>query len=179
MTARRERTTTRESETQSLAPSQLAQSGRNRAQSSAPNATLKAKTEQPNLLAGSEQPSLEATSANISLAESSSSVTQTDVSALKGTGEIDLGPPKIVAENMAGRGSGGGQPTLANAASPLAEGDRSRASQRANLASSTAADLPSSPLNDGGGKPDLLAETPDAQSLKVADGRFGTESHFG
>ena len=176
VTARRERTTTRESETQSLAPSQLAQAGRNRAQSSAPNATLKAETEQPSLLAGSEQPSLEATSASASLSESSSSVTQTDVSALKGTGEIDLGPPKIVAENMAGRGSGGGQPTLANAASPLAEGDRSRSSQRASLASTTAADLPSSPLNDGGGMPDLLAETPEAQSLKVADASGAADS---
>lgn len=168
-TARRERTTSRDAETQALAPSQFAQAGRNRAQASAPNATLRAETDAHSSLAGTEQPSLEATTASASLSESASDVAQTDVSALKGTGEVDLGPPKIVAENMSGRGSGGGQPTLSNAASPLADGQASRAAQRASLASSAKADLPSSPLNDGGGTPDLLADSPDAQSLRVAD----------
>lgn len=175
-TARREQTTSRDAATQALAPSQLAQAGRNRAQSSAPNATLRAETEAQSSLAGTEQPSLEATTASASLSESAADVAQTDVSALKGAGEVDLGPPKIVAENMAGRGSGGGQPTLSNAVSPLAEGQASRASQRASLASDVAADLPSSPLYDGGGTPNLLDDASDAQSLRVADATGDTDS---
>lgn len=88
-----------------------------------------------------------------------------DVSALRGSSSIDLGPPKIVRNESDGRGAGGGQPEPNAQNSPVELERTDRGSLQSSIASNVTADIPRAPREDGNTGTIDAYENPSSNSL--------------
>jgi hypothetical protein len=149
--ARRAEATQQEAPGAALSPASPAALARSRAGASVPTATTKADAIEAATTAGGEQVAELTASASAALTRADAAAQQGDVTAAKGTGEVDLGPSQVVAEAGAGRASGGGQAEL------------NFQTQSPQLARSTSA----------GGAPQMALSAPDAGAVAAPMGTSG------
>lgn len=154
--ARRESATRANDQGLALAPSEMSDNARNRAQSPTPSSTIAAETTDNSSRSGSEQVREVVATAGATLTEAEADVRESNETALAGTGEVDIGAIKVVSESGLDRGSGGGQPELSSNPQPLAEGSASRTGQAPSVAANTVADVPTAPIAPGGGQPEMI-----------------------
>lgn len=121
-------------------------------------------------------------SASASLSQATGNAQRGEVSAAKGTADVDLGPSTIVAEGGSGRASGGGQPELsfdprrgpgqgapganaeANSAATVARAARGNAPQAASATKVT--EVPTAAGEEGSGGADGINAAPAAMSTQ-------------
>lgn len=139
------RSTSRQNETaQSLTNQQSSLAGRRTPRNEKPQTTIPADPVPIARRAGRRQPDLESAAAGASRVDTSSQSRMDDTAAEQGTGAIESGPTKIVAETIASRRGGGGEPVpqLSEDQTP-SSGGRSRSTQAptldADIAAATAA----------------------------------------
>lgn len=170
--ARREASTRANDQGLALAPSQVSDNSRSRAQAATPSSTVAAETTANSSRSGSEDVSDVVASAGATVTEASADVREGTDTALAGTGEVDIGAIKVVSESGLDRGSGGGQPEMSSNPQLLSDGSASRASQAPSVAANTTADVPSAPIAPGGGRPEMV----DAGGQSLAADQSGGEA---
>jgi len=151
-----------------ISPSSSAVRAHSRAAAASPTSNSRAETLAGAAEGGAPQTGEVIASASASLAQATGSAARGEVSAAKGTAEIDVGPTTIIAEGGRGRASGGGQPELSfdprrgtGSGSPEVEGEgsgrpvaRAASAGAPQLATSSAqvGDVPNAPVGDGGSR---------------------------
>ena len=139
-----------------LSPQAAALVRRAAAGSQVPTASLQAQADaEIALAAGAQQADQLAASASAALTRADAAAPAGPVTGTTGATEVDLGPSRAVSEGQAGRGSGGGQPTLNfdTDAPRIARSSNVGGTPQAALASPTAAEVPTAPAASGGSQP--------------------------
>ncbi|MCH2181487.1 MAG: hypothetical protein MK108_05730 [Mariniblastus sp.] len=111
------RTDSRSDSAVSLSSQQKSFQGRRTATDISPQSTVRATTEFNARLAGSRQPRSRALNASASRVDSRSTAERSESSAEKGSSNLELGPTKVVMEEISQRRGGGGQPELSESKS--------------------------------------------------------------
>ena len=164
--ARRERTTQAMAQGPSTTPSEPARISRARASSPTPSAPLLAENAARPTEPGSAQPARIEASSSAAIVRSASNADAADVTAARGTMEVDIGPQRVVAHNSTGRAAGGGQPTLNfDARSNSVTRSSSGGPPMAAIAVAQRADAPQSPQEVGGGQPAAAQISPQSIAM--------------
>jgi hypothetical protein len=176
--ARRDTASRADAPDAALTPASLATRAQSRASAVTPSSHTKADVIATGSEGGANEVSDLVASSGASLQRASANAAPGDVSAAKGSGDIDTGNTMIVAETGAGRAAGGGQPELSfDPAQGTLARQRSGAAPDASLAVEKVASTPAAPAATGGGTATSLDPT---QSLAVrgqsADGAAGGPS---
>jgi hypothetical protein len=134
-----------------LTPQDAAMVRQARAGQLRPNAVLHATPLNPSSIAGSRQSAELNATASAAVTRAAANADRGDVTAAKGTLDVDTGPTTLVAESGAGRAGGGGQPELSEGSvrEPLLRASRDSAPLPALLADQRSA-VVSAPAGVGG-----------------------------
>ncbi len=162
ISARRTESTQNAPPGDALSPSSPATVARSRAGADAPTSSLVAQTAETGTTgAGSELGEVTA-SASAALTRADAAARHAEVTATRGTGEVDLGPTQTIAEAGSGRASGGGQPEL-NFQSPANAVARSAAGGAPQMALAAAeVGEVAAPAGTAGGEPSASEPGPAA-----------------
>jgi hypothetical protein len=130
--------------------------------------------------AGESQPSTLTANASPATIDTASQAEAGTIAADVGTGEIDLGPVKVVSESGNGKASGGGQPNL-DAPQQASRMDRisDTSGAQPTLATNVTAEQATAPQADGGGNPQPNQNDLDAASLVQMDARANQATSAG
>ena len=163
-----------------LSPQAAALVRRAAAGSQVPTASLQAQADaEIALAAGAQQADQLAASASAALTRADAAAPAGPVTGTTGDTEVDLGPSRAVSEGQAGRGSGGGQPTLNfdTDAPRIARSSNVGGAPQAALASPTAAEIPTAPAASGGSQPLMpLADLAPTAVARTDAGGLGPSS---
>ena len=123
-----------------LSPSAPALTRQMRAHQNSPRTAMQAQPIESAMVAGADAPTaVEASSSAAMLERSPSNSERADVTAARGTSEIDLGPTRIAADTSDGRAEGGGQPEVATGELPRALPREDSVAGRAGIKTSATA----------------------------------------
>lgn len=162
--ARREKSTQANQTGDSILPAEITNASRSQADSRDPSSSVAATTADLTNLAGAQRESPRTASSAASVMQSKSDLPTGDVSALRSTTEVDTGSPKVVSEELTGRGSGGGNREISPNQDPTATGTSRRAAANASVASAEFAENSAAPVASGAGRPQPTTSTLESPS---------------
>ncbi len=108
-------------------------------------------------------------SSSATLVDASSDVRRGEVSASKGSAQIDVGPEKLVSGQQTGRASGGGQPQPNFVMGSASGRSNERSNVEPTLAANTKAETIGAPLDPGSSEPSYATSDPDSLSVTRSD----------
>ena len=173
------RTDSRANSAVSLSSQQKSFTGRRAANEVTPQSTVQATTQFNARLLGSRQPSSKTMSASATNVDSRSAAERSESSAEKGTSNLELGPTKVVMEEVAERRGGGGQPELSESKSQLSSPSGRTASNMTPTIMAEASGKPETASNPRSVPMSSDKDQPDATANAVARTRPDESSQRG